>query len=68
MAQNIRIPEPKYTIALRVQPLFSLLIAPGFAVAGMLASVKFDDETMFMTHEVDDERAYRNLATKTQPV
>jgi len=40
---------------------------PGLSVIGVLPPVKLDDETMFVAHEVDNERAHRNLATKTQP-
>jgi hypothetical protein len=68
MAQNVGIPESKDAIALRVQPSLSHLIMPSFPIRGVLTSVKLDDESVFLTHEVDNECSDRNLATKTQSI
>jgi hypothetical protein len=38
---------------------------PSFSIGGVLTSVKLDDKSVFVAHEVDNERADRNLATKT---
>ena len=55
MAQNVGIPESKDAIALRVQPSLSHLIMPSFSIRGVLTSVKLDDESAFVAHEVDNE-------------
>jgi hypothetical protein len=55
MAQNVGIPESKDAIALRVQPSLSHLIMPSFSIRGVLTSVKLDDESAFVAHEIDNE-------------
>jgi hypothetical protein len=68
MAQNVGIPESKDAIALCVQPGLSHLIMPSFSIRGVLTTVKLNDESVFVAHEVDNEWADRNLATKTHSI
>jgi hypothetical protein len=55
MAQNVGIPESKDAIALRVQPSLSHLIMPSLSIRGMLTSVKLDNKSVFVAHEIDNE-------------
>jgi hypothetical protein len=68
MAQNVGIPESKDAIALCVQPGLSHLIMVSFPIRGVLTAIKLDDESAFVAHEVDNVRADRNLATKTESI
>ncbi len=68
MAKHVGVPKPKNSIALRVQPSLAQPIASSFSVIGVLTPVKLDDEAVFVTRKVDNERTNRDLATKAQSI
>jgi hypothetical protein len=68
MTKHIRVPQPENPVTLCVQPSLAQLIMPSFPIVGVLASVKLDDETVFVAHEVNDERSHWSLTAKAQSV
>jgi hypothetical protein len=53
VAKDVRIPEPKNLVPFRAQPFVSLLIP--HRVGRVLTSIDLDDQSMLLTHEIDDE-------------
>jgi hypothetical protein len=65
VAEHFRVPEPKNAVTFRAQPLVPLLIT--HRLDRVLPAIDFDNQSMLLTYEVDDERTDRYLPSKTQP-
>jgi len=59
------IPKAKNPITLRIEPSIALNVP---CVLGMLPTIDLDNETSFVTDEVDDEAADQRLAPETQAI
>jgi len=53
IGQYLMIPESQYSITILLQQMVALLVV---FVLQVLASIQFNDETMFQTDEIDDIR------------
>ncbi len=65
---NIVVPKSKDTIALRLKPFRSDMVAPAARIFAMLRSVNFNDEPGSWAGEVDDKFADRHLAAEVSAV
>ena len=60
--QDVIVPEPQDAIALSFQPAATLFVVRD--LLRMLPAIHFDDQPMFETDKIHDERADRLLASK----